>query len=168
MQRHYETLFIISSKIQDDDIAKVCKTMEELVVKNGGQVTKVEKWGKRKLAFEVKKHRDGYYVLLQSLGPSPMIDELERNMKLTDDVIRFLTVRIDDRLKLEAKKRKKAGIEEPPPPVAQPVQEAAPEAPEEAPPADEPSEVAPEAPSADPEEGETPEKPEGESAGEEE
>lgn len=100
--RNYETLYILSPKCPDNDVNKICKAFEDIISKTGGELVKTERWGKKRLAYEVKKNREGFYVMLQFKGTNKLVRELERNMRITEDVIRFLTVRIDDKIKIES------------------------------------------------------------------
>jgi len=77
-----------------------------VVTAAGGTIDKTEKWGKRRLAYRVDKHREGYYVLLQFTCGPETVKELERRLRVTDAVIKFLTVRIDETLKRLEKRKK--------------------------------------------------------------
>jgi small subunit ribosomal protein S6 len=119
--RIYEVLFIIRPDVQEEEIDGVVEPLKGVVAGSGGVVDKVDKWGKRRLAYRVKKYREGYYVLLQfsTEKASELVKELERRLRVSDTVIKFLTVRIDEELKrLEKlkKKREKRAARRPPPP----------------------------------------------------
>ena len=95
----------------------------------GGTVDKVEKWGKRKLAYRVEKYREGSYVLLQFTAGPETVKEIERRLRVNDAVLKFLTVRIDEKLKwLEKRKkeREKRRSAQPRPPTPAPAQPALP------------------------------------------
>lgn len=90
----YETIFIVNPNISDDDVNKTSEKMQEIVVREGGQILKVENWGKKKLAYEVKKQKKGTYVyFLFEAGPT-LVAELERNLRLADPVLKFMTVKL--------------------------------------------------------------------------
>lgn len=94
--RNYEALYIIKPELEEEKIAAVVEKFKQLIVDNGGEVTQLEEWGKRKLAYEVKKYREGYYVLMNFKSSVEAARELERIFKISDDVIRYLLVRLDD------------------------------------------------------------------------
>lgn len=94
--RNYEALYIIKPELEEEQIAAVVEKYKQLVADNGGQVTQVEEWGKRKLAYEVKKYREGYYVLMNFKGTVETANELDRIFRISDDVIRYLLVRNED------------------------------------------------------------------------
>ncbi len=105
----YESIFIINPNLPDDEINAIIKKMQDVVAKQGGEMTKFEDWGKRKLAYEVKKQKRGHYVFFQFKGGAATVSEIERTYKLTDSVIKFLTVRLEKELRTrpEPKKPKK-------------------------------------------------------------
>lgn len=102
--RYYETLYIINPDLADDDYRDVVTKMTGLVEKNEGVVTKVDEWGKRTLAYDVKKFDRGYYVLLQYCGEPGITAELKREMSLDDRVIKYQTVKLSDSADPEALK----------------------------------------------------------------
>ena len=104
--RIYEQLFIIRPDAPEEEGDTFIETMRGVVANSGGTVDKVDKWGKRKLAYRVGKYREGAYVLFQfSAGPEA-VKEFERRLRVSDLVIKFLTVRIDETLKRVEKRRK--------------------------------------------------------------
>jgi small subunit ribosomal protein S6 len=105
--RIYEELFIIKPDATEEEIDQVIEQMTGVITHAGGTVDKMDKWGKRRLAYRVDKHREGYYVLIQFTAGPETVHELERRLRVTDAVIKFLTVRIDESLKLLEKKKKR-------------------------------------------------------------
>ena len=104
--RIYEELFIVKPDAPEEEIDQIIEQMKGVVTAAGGTIDKLDKWGKRRLAYRVEKHREGYYVLIQfSCGPET-VKELERRLRVTDSVIKFLTVRIDETLKRLEKRKK--------------------------------------------------------------
>lgn len=104
--RIYEELFIMKPDTPEEEIDPFVDQMKNVVTDSGGTVDKVEKWGKRRLAYKVDKFREGHYVLMQfSAGPES-VKEFERRLRVADPVIKFLTVRIDQTLKRLDKRRK--------------------------------------------------------------
>jgi small subunit ribosomal protein S6 len=102
--RYYETLYIINPDLADDEYQDVVAKMSNLVEKEKGVVTKVEEWGKRTLAYEVKKFDKGSYVLLQYCGESGIVEQLKREMSLDDRVIKYQTIKLSDHADPEALK----------------------------------------------------------------
>ncbi len=103
--RKYEVIFIVRPDIADEEVDKLIAQMEGVVAGAGGKMEKVEKIGRRRLAYRVARQREGIYVLFVLEGGGDTVKELERRLKVTDAVIKFLTVRIDEELK-RAEKRK--------------------------------------------------------------
>ncbi len=104
--RIYEELFIVKPDAPEEEIDAFIEQMRGVVTNAGGTVDKVEKWGKRKLAYRVEKFREGAYVLFQFSAPAETVKEFERRLRVADLVIKFLTVRIDETLKRLEKRRK--------------------------------------------------------------
>jgi len=96
MNRIYELMFIVSPDMAEEEQEKLLSTLEAAVTSSGGQVKNVERMGKRRLAYTVRKFNDGIYVLLTVEGKGGMVHELERRLRVTEPVIKFLTVRIDE------------------------------------------------------------------------
>ena len=104
--RIYEELFIIKPDATEEEIDQIIEQMKVVITTHGGTIDKVDKWGKRRLAYRVDKHREGSYVLIQFTSPPETVKELERRLRVTDAVIKFLTVRIDETLKRLEKRKK--------------------------------------------------------------
>jgi small subunit ribosomal protein S6 len=103
MNRTYELMFIVRPDMTDEDLDKLISTLQSVVPTSGGNVVKVEKMGKRRLAYTVRRFHDGIYVLMVVEGGGPVMHELERRLRVTEPVIKFLTVRIDEEQKRLAK-----------------------------------------------------------------
>ena len=99
MNRTYELMFIVRPDMPEEDQDKLISTLETAVTSSGGQMKNVEKMGKRHLAYSVRRFRDGMYILLTVEGSGGLIHELERRLRVTEPVIKFLTVRIDEEQK---------------------------------------------------------------------
>jgi small subunit ribosomal protein S6 len=99
MNRTYELMFIVRPDMPEEDQDKLISTLETAVTASGGQMKNVEKMGKRHLAYSVRRFRDGMYILLTLEGSGGLIHELERRLRVTEPVIKFLTVRIDEEQK---------------------------------------------------------------------
>ena len=91
----YESIFIAEPGATDDEMAALLKGFEEAVTSGEGKVLKVERWGKRRLAYRVGKHEDGNYTLMYLECPPAAARELERRYRMNDRVIKYLTVRMD-------------------------------------------------------------------------
>lgn len=104
--RIYEELFIVKPDIEEADYSQFIKLLQELITSNGGTLEKTDIWGKRRLAYDVKGYGDGIYILLVFAAPNTLIRELERRLRVTDMVIKYLTVRVDEDRKRLAKKTK--------------------------------------------------------------
>jgi len=111
--RDYETIFILNPNLEEEEAEKVNLRMQEILKSGGGELLRVEKWGKRRLAYEVQKHKKGDYVLLRYQSEPAAVTELERNMKLSDQVIKFMTVKLEkDMIENEAAQQKAKAEEE--------------------------------------------------------
>jgi len=104
--RIYEELFIVKPDAPDEEADAFIEQMKTAVTNAGGTVDKVEKWGKRKLAYKVGRYREGAYVLFQFNAEAEAVKEFERRLRVSDLVIKFLTVRIDETLKRLEKRKK--------------------------------------------------------------
>jgi small subunit ribosomal protein S6 len=99
MNRTYELMFIVRPDMAEEDQDKLISTLESAVTTTGGQVKSVEKMGKRRLAYTVRRFHEGLYMLLIVEGGGNLIHELERRLRVTEPVIKFITVRIDEEQK---------------------------------------------------------------------
>lgn len=106
-ERIYEILFIADPNLGEPEVDAMAAAVQGFVEKAGGVVQKVEKWGKKRLAYVVRKQREGSYVLVVATGPADMVKEVERRLHVTDGVIKFITVRVDEELR-KAERRKAA------------------------------------------------------------
>jgi small subunit ribosomal protein S6 len=101
----YEVMFIVRTDVPEDEIEKVVSQMEGFAVSAGAAMEKIERLGRRRMAYRVQRFREGFYVLFVFTAGAQAVAELERRMKVTDSVIKFLTVRVD----LEQKRAAKLG-----------------------------------------------------------
>ena len=120
----YELMFIARIDVPEEEIDKLTAQMDTVVSGAGGKTEKIDKMGRRRLAYRVKKQREGFYVLFTFEGNGDTVREFERRLKVTDAVIKFLTVRIDERIK-PAKETKPAAEAQPAPPAASEAQSGA-------------------------------------------
>jgi small subunit ribosomal protein S6 len=122
--RTYEELFIVKPDAVTEEVDAYIGQVKELITGAGGTIEKEEKWGNRKLAYRIQKFGEGGYVLLTFSAQPQTIHEIERRMRVTDMVIKFITVRTDEKMKKIDKRRKhreKRAARKPPPPVAAPM-----------------------------------------------
>ena len=94
-KRQYEVVFIVDPTA-DDEVGKLTDGFKQIVTDQGGVVTKAETMGKHKLAYEILHHKDGTFVLLEIEGSGREIAELERRMRVSDRILRYITVRVDE------------------------------------------------------------------------
>ncbi len=99
MNRTYELMFIVRPDMTEEDLDKLISNLQSVVPASGGTVQKVDKMGKRRLAYTVKRFHEGIYVLMVVEGGGAVIHELERRLRVTEQVIKFLTVRTDEEQK---------------------------------------------------------------------
>ena len=91
----YETVFIARQDVSAKQVEDLAKDFSKIVTNSGGAVKKTESWGLRNLAYKIKKNRKGHYTLLHIEGPASAVVEMERNMRLNEDVLRYMTVSIE-------------------------------------------------------------------------
>ncbi len=102
-KRTYEVMYIAAAETSDEDITKLNETITNIIETEGSSVVKMEDMGRRRLAYEINKKNDGYYVLFEIEGSGSEIAELERRMRVNDTIMRYLTVRVDEERKTAQK-----------------------------------------------------------------
>jgi small subunit ribosomal protein S6 len=95
-KREYETIFILRPDLANDAISAVNSKVRGVIETGGGRLLKVENWGRRKLAYEVRKQLKGIYLFWRYLGGAGLVEEVERNLRLSDQVIRYYSVKVAD------------------------------------------------------------------------
>ncbi len=105
--RVYEELFIIRPDATEEEVAPLIEQLKSIITHDGGTLDKQENWGVRRLAYKLQKHSEGQYILLVFTAQASTVHELERRLRVNDMVLKFITVRIDEKLK-RIEKRKKA------------------------------------------------------------
>ena len=93
---YYECVYIARSDIAASQVDTLTADLKKIVDDNGGEVTKTEYWGLKSLAYRIKKNRKGHYSLLNLDAPADALKEMERNMRLNEDIIRYMSVRVDE------------------------------------------------------------------------
>jgi small subunit ribosomal protein S6 len=94
--RQYEVLFIVDPGADDDEVAKITDAFKQIITDQGGSITKAETLGRRQLAYEILRKKEGTFVDIEMEGSGKEIAELERRMRVNDRVLRYLTVRLDE------------------------------------------------------------------------
>jgi len=105
--KRYETIFITHPELSEEDHAELEKKLRSVVATWKGDVIKLEDWGPKKLGYEIHKNSRGRYFLLEYLAAADLVRELERNLRLNDRVLKFQTVKVDERISSEAAKTPK-------------------------------------------------------------
>jgi small subunit ribosomal protein S6 len=100
-------MFIATPDAADDDIAKLNESLQGVITKEGGSIVRVDDMGRRPMAYEIKRKKEGYYVLFEIEGSGREIAELERRMRVNDLIMRYITVRVDEERKAAEKVRAK-------------------------------------------------------------
>jgi len=103
MSRTYEVMYIVRPDVEETDLDKLIEGFEKNVTDGGGEVKSTEKMGRRRLAYTVRKFNDGFYVLMTILAEGKLVGEIERRLRVSEQVIKFITVRIDEEEKRLAK-----------------------------------------------------------------
>ena len=93
--REYETIFVLEPNQDEASVEAEIEKIRDLIISGGGEIAVLEKWGRRKLAYEIDKQRDGFYVLMYAEIDPQNLPELERNLRLSPNVLRYLLVRPD-------------------------------------------------------------------------
>ncbi|MGE5598338.1 MAG: 30S ribosomal protein S6 [Bacteroidota bacterium] len=94
--RKYEVLYVLSPNLEEEAVDAAIARFEETIVKTGGTVAKTDKWGKRRLAYEIKDQIEGFYVLTTFQAANETAQELDRLMRIAEEVLRHLIVRLDE------------------------------------------------------------------------
>lgn len=97
--RQYELAYVVSPDVGEDGVDELHRQVDEIVVGLGGKIEKTDNWGRRRLAYEIGKHKEGTYVIELIKGPGTLVSELDRRLKVFDSVLRHLVIRVDDDLR---------------------------------------------------------------------
>lgn len=93
----YETTFIVNASLEDTQIETVISHVTETITRNGGEIIAVNKWGRKRLAYTIKKKNNGYYTHIEFLAAGTVIPQLERLYQLDENILRFLTIHLDEK-----------------------------------------------------------------------
>lgn len=94
--RDYEVMYIINPELDEEQTTAVLDKFKGIVENNGGEIVKLDKWGKRRLAYEIKRKREGFYVLMNIKGTPEIVHELDRVFKITDEIMKHMILRDDE------------------------------------------------------------------------
>ena len=103
--RQYELMYIVLPEVGEQELADLHQQVEGIIARFGGTLDKTEAWGRRKLAYDIKRQREGTYVLDFITGPGEMVKELDRRLKVIDQVMRHLIVRVDEDVRIAERRR---------------------------------------------------------------
>ena len=92
---HYESVIILNASLEDTQIDSVLNLVKDQITSNGGQILNIDNWGRKRLAYSIKKSKSGYYIVHQFEAPRELISKLERNLRLDENVIRYLTIKLE-------------------------------------------------------------------------
>lgn len=93
----YESIYILRPTMEEEAVKAMVERFSNLITAEGGEIEKIDEWGKRRLAYPIDDFREGYYVLMNFNAESQLPSELERNYKITDGVIRYIIIRDDEK-----------------------------------------------------------------------
>jgi small subunit ribosomal protein S6 len=108
----YESAVIINAALEDEQIDSVISHIKETISHNGGEIREIENWGRKRLAYMVKKSKIGYYVFFRFNAPSSIVSKLERTYVLDEHILRFLTIKLDNDAIEHIEKNKKVSQDE--------------------------------------------------------
>ncbi len=108
----YESAVIINAALEDEQIDSVISRIKETISHNGGEIREIENWGRKRLAYMVKKSKIGYYVFFRFNAPSSIVSKLERTYVLDEHILRFLTIKLDNDAIEHIEKHKKVSQDE--------------------------------------------------------
>jgi small subunit ribosomal protein S6 len=107
--KRYETLFIVQSELTSEDITAIIDRYSKIITDMKGTVLKVERWGKRKLAYLIRKQARGFYILIDFAGKREIVTEVERILKFDDKVLKYMSIRLADSITAEEIEKELAG-----------------------------------------------------------
>lgn len=107
----YELTYVISGVVQQNQVDDIVRKINHLVESNDGDVLEVDEWGNQRLSYEIDRKRSGYYVNMYFKAPGSLISRLERELQINDDVLRYLTLRMDAKMQRHYEKRKRQEAE---------------------------------------------------------
>jgi small subunit ribosomal protein S6 len=109
--KRYEIVAIVKADLADEDLTAIIERSQTIITDRKGIIAKVEKWGKRRLAYEINKQKDGFYFLIDFAGDGPIVAEIERNFKIDDRILKFMTVKKEGAVTSEGMEKETAVVE---------------------------------------------------------
>ncbi len=106
----YETTFLVAPELAEADYKKVVKKFEEIIANGGGEITNLEHWGQKKLAYNIDRRQNAYYCYMEFTAPAAVVGKIEQEFIYDESVIRFLTVRVEKHHAAFNKKRREQGF----------------------------------------------------------
>lgn len=106
-KRNYDIGFIINPELTEEEIKKVINSITTVIEENGGVIEKLDEWGRKRLVYPIQKHKEGVYTFIYAELTGDVVEKIERRLKLNEKIIRFIVVRLDDKLKKSNKLVKK-------------------------------------------------------------
>lgn len=101
--RFYETIFIVKPDLTDEVLAEREAWAKDILTNNGADIVNVERWGKKRLAYQIEKQRYGHYYLFHYEAPASVVPELERNFRMSEDIMKYITVKLEGKLVEQAR-----------------------------------------------------------------
>ena len=139
MRRDYELGFILNPEVSEEQNSSILERIQQIVSKNDGQVVRINQWGRRRLAYPIEHQRDGFYVFFDMILTSETVFELDRNLKVTEEVLRHIIIRRDPKVAQKEREEREARAAAQAAAAANQAQSATPEA--EAPAAVDPQDI---------------------------
>lgn len=109
--KRYEVIAIVKSDLPEEDITTIIERSQTIINDRKGVIAKLDKWGKRRLAYEINKQKDGFYFLIDFAGDGPIVAEIERNFKIDDRILKFMTVKKEGAITREGMDQEVAAVE---------------------------------------------------------
>jgi small subunit ribosomal protein S6 len=108
--RQYELIYIVSPDASEQEVTDLHTQVEAIIARIGGELVKTENWGRRKMAYEIGPHKEGVYVLEVMNGSGELMKELERRLRVSERVLRYLVVRVDEELRAAERARSRRRV----------------------------------------------------------
>ncbi len=110
MTNFYEMTYILNPVLDEEKFSEIVEYVNKLITDNGGEITEVDEWGVKKLAYDIDNKGTGYYVNLYFTATPNVIEQVEKNMRIHDDIMRYLTLKYDSKMKRHFELRKKGEL----------------------------------------------------------
>lgn len=111
-ENQYELTYIISGVLQQNEIEKTVRRVNKFIDENGGDLIEVDEWGSQRLAYEIQRKRTGHYVNMYFRAPGDLIPRLERALQIEDNILRYLTLRMDAKMQRHYEQEKRQTVEQ--------------------------------------------------------